>query len=72
MFRLIEVGSSLQDLARVMGRTEGDIEQQAAFLGVRIPHHEALRVLTRTTDSCAASLTVHYAPFAQSPRRIGA
>lgn len=69
MLRLIESGSSLHDLARVLGRTEGDIEQKTSFLGVLLPQHEAMPIWTRTADSSAVSATIHYAPFAQSPRR---
>jgi len=69
MLRLIEGGSSLHELARLLGRTDGDIAQQASFLGVLIPQHEALRIWTRTADSSGVSASIHYAPFAQSPRR---
>ena len=69
MLRLIEGGSCLHEIARVLSRTEGDIEQQACFLGVLIPQHGTLRIWTRTADSSEVSATIHYAPFAPSPRR---
>ncbi len=69
MVRLIEGGSSLHEIARMLGRTESDIEQQASFLGVLIPQHAAIRIWTQTTDSSEASAIIHYAPSVQSPRR---
>jgi hypothetical protein len=69
MLRLIESGSSMRDLCRALNRSEVDLEQQAQFLGVLLPEHEELSVLTRTADSSAATSTIHYAPFLQ-PRRL--
>lgn len=69
LLRLIEGGGSMNDLVRVLGRNENDLEQQARFLGVHLPQHEELPVLTRTSDSSkASSTTIHYAPFMQTPR----
>ena len=69
LLRLIEGGNSLSDLSRLLGRSEYDVEQQAQFLGVLLPQHEAMSVSTYTEDSSAISATIHYAPFAQAPRR---
>ena len=69
LLQLIESGSSLHDLTRQLGRNEADLAQQARFLGVHLPQHEEMRVLTRTTDSSRASSTIHYAPFKQRPDR---
>lgn len=68
MLRLIEGGASARALARIMGRNKGDIEQQASFLGVLLPQHEAMPFWTRTTDSAVASATIHYDPLATAPR----
>ena len=70
LLRLIESGSSIHDLARTLRRSEDDLEQQAHFLGVHIPQHGEMPVLTRTSDSSMASATIHYAPF--RPARRGA
>jgi hypothetical protein len=69
LLRLIESGSPLAELSRVLGRSEANVEQQANFLGVLIPRHEELSVQTRTADSSSVSATIHYAPFVVSPRR---
>lgn len=69
MLRLIEGGSSLHDIARVLDRSESELEQEASFLGVLLPQHEAISVSTHTADSSAASATIHYAPFGQPSRR---
>ena len=67
MLRLIEGGSSLHEIARVLARTERELEQEAGFLGVMLPQHEPLPVSTHTADSSMSS-TIHYAPFG-APRR---
>jgi hypothetical protein len=69
LLRLIESGSPVNDITRALGRSEADLAQQARFLGVHLPHHEEMRVLTRTSDSSTASSTIHYAPFKQTPDR---
>ena len=68
LLRLIESGSSVEELSRVFGRTEVEVERQARFLGVLIHRHEELPVQTRTADSSCESATIHYAPFASSSR----
>lgn len=72
LLRLIESGSSLAELSRALGRSEPSVEQQAKFLGVLIPQHEELAVLTRTADSSSSSSTIHYVPFKVNPRRATA
>jgi hypothetical protein len=72
LLRLIESGSSMHDLARILHRSENDLEMQAHFLGVHIPQHGEMPILTRTSDSSTASATIHYAPFLQSARRAEA
>jgi len=71
LLRLIEGGSSLAELSRVLERSEADVERQARFLGVMVPQHEALAVQTRTTDSGKVSATIHYAPLSAAKRRAG-
>ena len=63
MLRLIELGSSLRDIIRLLGRTEAELAQEAAFLGVMLPRQGAMTVSTTTADSSAVSATIHYAPF---------
>ena len=70
LLRLIEGGSSVNDIICALGRSEADLAQQARFLGVHLPHHEEMRVLTRTSDSSTASSTIHYAPFKQTARGV--
>lgn len=72
LLRLIESGSNLAELSRSLDRDEREIELEAHFLGVHIPCHEELPVLTRTADSSAASATIHYAPFKSVMRRVAA
>ena len=55
----------MHDLARTLGRSESALERQARFLGVHIPQHGEMPILTRTSDSPTASATIHYAPFLQ-------
>ena len=70
LLRMIESGRSVNDMTRVLGRDEADVAREAQFLGVHLPGHEEMRVLTRTTDSSKASTTIHYAPFKQRPERL--
>lgn len=72
LLRLIESGSSMHDLARILDRAEIDLEREAQFLGVHIPQHGAMPILTRTSDSSTASATIHYAPFLPGSRRAEA
>jgi hypothetical protein len=72
MLRLIELGSSLRDIIRLLGRTEAELTREAAFLGVMLPRHGAMTVSTTTADSSAASATIHYAPFGLISRRNSA
>jgi hypothetical protein len=72
LLRLVESGSSMHDLARTLGRSESDLERQAQFLGVHIPQHGEMQILTRTSDSSTVSATIHYAPFLQGSRRAEA
>ena len=65
LLRLIESGTSVDDLTRSLGREEVDVAQKAHYLGVHLPGHEQLPVLTRTSDSSRASATIHYVPFKQ-------
>ena len=69
LLRMIESGRSMHDLACALGRSQRDLEKQAQFLGVHIPEHGEVPVLTRTSDSSTASATIHYAPFSQGLRR---
>jgi hypothetical protein len=67
MLLLIEQGSSLHDLMRLLGRTAAELEHEARFLGVMLPQHGAMSVSTTTADSSSVSATIHYAPFGQVP-----
>jgi hypothetical protein len=71
LLRLIESGSSMNDLSRALGRSESDLERQARFLGVHIPQHGEVAVQTTTSDSSTLSATIHYAPSLPTPRRVG-
>jgi hypothetical protein len=62
MLQLIELGSSLRDIIRLLKRSEAELAEEAAFLGVMLPQHGAIAVSTSTTDSSATTATVHYAP----------
>ena len=62
LLRLIESGSSLADLARALGRSESDLEEETRFLSVQIPQHETISTFTRTADSSAMTATIHCAP----------
>ena len=68
LLRLIESGSSLADLARALGRSESDLEEETRFLSVQIPQHEPISRSTRTADSSEMTATFHCAP-AQAERR---
>ena len=63
LLNLIESGRATCEIARALGLSETDLQQQARFLGVQLPEHHEMHVLTQTADSCAASATIHYAPF---------
>jgi hypothetical protein len=69
LLRLIESGSSVNEITGALGRSEVDVTQQARFLGVHLPSRERSRVLTRTSDSSVVSSTIRYAPFKQIPER---
>lgn len=69
LLRLIETGTPMAELCRALGRSDLDLEQQAQFLGVHLPQHDARTLLTRTSDSSSCSSTIQYAPFTQSPNR---
>lgn len=72
LLRLIESGSSMHDLARTLDRSESDLGMQAQFLGVHIPLHGEMPIVTHTSDSSTASATIHYAPFLQASHRAEA
>jgi hypothetical protein len=68
MLQLIELGSSLPDIVRLLGCTEEALAEEAAFLSVMLPQHGAIAVSTITSDSSANTATVHYAPLSKHSR----
>jgi hypothetical protein len=61
LLNLIESGRPTREIARALARSETDLQEQARFLEVQLPEHREIRVLTKTADSSAVSVTIHYA-----------